>query len=110
MGLPGSREPHAVTSSVNKEHFQQQTGLWAGQGRGMDCPTQINACWLLSHVTDLVLSTKVLFVQERLKHPVTAVCTENAFLRLPWQPWGGFQSPPHSPCALTLARDGAEQG
>lgn len=75
MGLRGTREPHAVTSSVNKEHFQQQTGLWAGQGRGMDCPRQINVWWLLSHVSDLVLASKALLLQERIDHPVTALKT-----------------------------------
>lgn len=85
MGLPGSREPQAVTSSVNKEHFQQQTGLWAGQGRGMGCPSQINAWCLLSHVTDLVLASQVLLLQEGIDHPVSAVCAENTFLELPWE-------------------------
>lgn len=28
------REPHAVTSAVNKKHFRQQTGLLAGEEQG----------------------------------------------------------------------------
>lgn len=39
--------------------------------------------------------------------PVTAVCTERAFLCSP-DTLGGSQSSPHCPGALTLARDGVE--
>lgn len=81
MGLPGTREPQAVTSSVNKEHFQQQKldyGL--GRAEGWTVPERLMPG--ASSATSLTLLFPPL-VQERLDPPVTAVCTENSFLWLP---------------------------
>lgn len=90
MGLPETREPQAVTSSVNKEHFQQQKldyGL--GRAEGWTVPERLMPG---ASYTDLVVSSTVLLVQERLDPPVTAVCTENSFLWLSWQPWEGLRA------------------